>query len=338
MDVKGLTKRLPHSVRILFQREHTAIGRERLALLLSCYIPIMIIGVAANFIGITEPSAPFFNYTHTLCLAAAVVIFCLFYKHKIDIAVCLAAFTIIGQSILSIEMTYCALHPSSYYIFLIIANTVLLALNTMVSVAAYMKKNTIFLGFATIVIYIACAMIADDALLKSFIVVFTIAFCFVCIAGTLVATTTGKLEKDNENFRKGEVELLHILRLRRNEVRTFLSLSAKKYNHDGTKVLLESLDTRSRRNLLSNVENYLKTRDTDLDIITKAFPEFTPSEREICRLVLQGKRLGEICQTLDKNESNINSQRANMRRKLNLMPTDNLQKKLHERLDDMKAN
>lgn len=38
----------------------------------------------------------------------------------------------------------------------------------------------------------------------------------------------------------------------------------------------------------------------------------------MCCLVLRGKKLGEICTTPNKTESNINSQRANVRRKTHM--------------------
>ena len=82
------------------------------------------------------------------------------------------------------------------------------------------------------------------------------------------------------------------------------------------------------------MEAYLKTRNTDLEIIAQKFPELTPSEREICRLILQGKKLYDICRLLGKNESNVNSQRANMRKKLGLQPAENLQKALQQRLEE----
>lgn len=328
-----------------FPSEPTIVDKERLALLLFCYLPIMLVGVATNFLGLTQPSAPFFNYTHTLCLIVAAVALLLFCLRKINMAVCLGAFTIIGQSILGVEMIFCAMQQTNYYNFLIIANTVLLALNTMASLAAYLKINTIFLALSTIGVYIACAFIADSNILKSFIVVFAVAFFFVCFAGVMVATTTkhletsndklekdnSKLEKDNQNYRREEQEILQILHLRKSEVMAYLSLASQRHDYDSASVLFERLDSKSRHYLFSNVEDYIKTRTIDLETIKKVFPKFSPSEREICRLILLGKKLGEICFLLKKNESNVNSQRANMRRKLGLQPTDNLQKELEER-------
>lgn len=333
MNMKTAFLKATHPVRKLYRREHTVIGRQRLSLLLFCYLPILLIGVAANFMGLTQPTASFFSYTHTVALIAAAAVFWMFCRRRFDVGVTFSAFTILGQAIISIEMVYCALQPSDYYAMLIMANMVLLALNTMVAMAAYMKKTTTLLGFASLAVYIVCAVLADDPHLRSFIGVFTIAFLFVSLVGVAVAKSTGRLEQENTQLKKGEWEILHILRLKKNEVKTFVSLAAEKYDHDGTRVLLERLDRRARYNLLSNVEEYLKTRDTDLSVIARVFPELSPSEREIARLILHGKKLGDICLTLSKNESNVNSQRANMRRKLGLKPADNLQQALRQRLD-----
>ena len=53
-------------------------------------------------------------------------------------------------------------------------------------------------------------------------------------------------------------------------------------------------------------------------------PDLTHSELEICRLIVQGKKLDDIARLLNKSTSNINTQRSNIRRKLELKAEDNL--------------
>lgn len=336
METENLYTKLTEPVRKLYEKEHTTLGRQRLTLLLFCYLPILFIGILANFLGMTDPSAPFFKYTHTLIISAAAVFFGLYCKSRVSIATCLSAFIFIGQTVISIEMIYCALNPTTYYIMLIMANMVLLTMNMFVSMAASMKTNMLALGVATLAIYIAASFLADNALMKSFIIIFIIAFIFASMIGVWMAKSVNKMEAENEQMKKEELELLHILRLKKDEVKAFVSLASEKKSHDGTKTLLKRLDKKTKHNLLANVEEYMRTRDTDLDTIAQVFPEFTPSEREICRLILQGQKLNNICMTLNKNESNISSQRANMRKKLGLKPSDNLQTVLQQRLDEAK--
>lgn len=338
MDIKRFFTSPLNPFSGLYAREHTVIGRQRLTLLVYCYLPVMMLGVLANFFNFTQPSAKFFYYTHTLFLLAASVAMYLFYKQKINVAACLSCFTIIGQAIISIEMIYCSLQHSSYYSMLVMANMVFLALNTMVSVAAYMERNTVVLGIATICVYVACSYLADDPLLKCFIIVFLIAFTFVSLVGFWVAKSNNMMEEENERLKKNEMEILGILHVKKDEVKAYLSLTSERCTNERTKDLLWTLSKSSRHNLLMNIDEYIKSRNTDLERISEVFPEFTPSEREICRLILQGKKLGDICVALDKNESNVNSQRANMRKKLGLAPADNLQKQLQLRLAQHAGN
>lgn len=92
------------------------------------------------------------------------------------------------------------------------------------------------------------------------------------------------------------------------------------------------MDEKKQQNIINNIQNYLNERNTQLNDIKKALPELTPSEIEICRLILQGKKLGEICSILNKSESNINSQRAHIRKKLNMHPSENLLAVLKKRM------
>lgn len=330
--MKKLVMKFLQSLQWMLYKNQTFVGRQRLVLLLLCYIPVTLLGILSIFIGISGPQDSFFNYTHSAFLIGTAILLTLLFTHKADVSVCLAAFTLLGEATVSVEMIFAALHPTEYYLMLIVGDTVLLAMNTMVSVAASLKWNTMALGTATIATYVACMIITGDTALRSFLIVFVISFSLVSLVGLWVSMSTYHLDKENRRLKKGEAELLNLLRLKRNEVHAFVELASKESSTDGTRILLDRLDKKSRHTLLSNVEEFLKTRDTDMKIIEHAFPELTPSEKEICRLVLQGKKLGDICMTLNKNESNINSQRANVRRKLRMKPGENLQEKLQQRL------
>jgi DNA-binding CsgD family transcriptional regulator len=79
-----------------------------------------------------------------------------------------------------------------------------------------------------------------------------------------------------------------------------------------------------------------KRKDMKQENVSSRLPELSPSETEICRLIIQGKKQNEICTILGKKESNISCQRTNIRRKLNLTPDENLKKALIERLRSTK--
>lgn len=328
----------PPKLRQMYEQETSGFNRQRYMLLFLFYIPVTFFAVIAEAVGLTGPTDTFFNYTHAEYIILSTIWLLLFFNKKINISTCLALFTAIGQLTISVEMIYVAFTPTEYNKMLIVANTVLLAMNAMVSMTVYLRWNTMILGVITIATYVICMLITDDAAMRSFLILFLITFSMISIFGLWVAKISYKMEQEYTQLKKNNADLLHILRLKKDEVMTYISLASEKHSHDGLRVMMDRLDKKSMHNLLTNVELYLKNRDTDLKIIEKCFPELTPSERDICRLILQGKKLGEICTMLDKSESNINSQRANMRRKLGLQSSDNLMERLQLRLNEYRGD
>lgn len=64
--------------------------------------------------------------------------------------------------------------------------------------------------------------------------------------------------------------------------------------------------------------------------------ELTKSEKVICKLILEGKTLKEICSILNKSESNITSQRCHIRRKLKMGRKDDLRRTLELKIIEVR--
>lgn len=96
--------------------------------------------------------------------------------------------------------------------------------------------------------------------------------------------------------------------------------------------MLDLLGEASQKNVIDNVMQYLQTRELSKQNIERVFPELSASEQEICYLILQNRKLSEICTLLNKSESNITTQRANIRKKFGMGSADNLKKVLEKRI------
>ena len=66
--------------------------------------------------------------------------------------------------------------------------------------------------------------------------------------------------------------------------------------------------------------------------LVETFTEFTPTEIEVARLILLDKKLKEICIIMGKSETNINSVRSHIRKKMGLGPNDILKEALESRV------
>lgn len=254
-------------------------------------------------------------------------------NRKISLKQAIITIAVSTQLETSGEMIYCALYPSYYHTMLIVGNLVLCAITVLFSVAADIRKLPIALTVLSMGTYSLCTLITKDESLINFFIIFTLVFTTICILGERLIHTVKILELENKNLKQDEEELLRFLRMNKQQVRTYIEFSKKKNpDEKEMKHLLELLDESSQRNIINSVSHFLIEKQTTIDQISLAFPELTPSEHEICRLILQGKKLSDICEILNKTENNVTAHRGHIRKKLNLKPEDNLKKSLEIRM------
>ena len=95
--------------------------------------------------------------------------------------------------------------------------------------------------------------------------------------------------------------------------------------------LLSRLSPEQQQNILERAAEQLKTSELSKKAWDLVCADLTNSERVICQMVLEGKMLKEICNELNKSESNITSQRSHIRKKLNMDRKDDLRRELEKR-------
>lgn len=328
--------RMTGRCRSFLRRERSFLGHQRL-LSLVYYTLLLVFGLAANLAGIAGPLSPFFAWLNTTYLLVTLLLFSGYAFRKLPLAATISMMTLVTQLSTSVEMLYCALSPTSYNLMLIVGNTVLLAVNTIFSLVAYLKYNSYILSALTMGVYAVCMAITGDPALYNFFLIFLLAFAFISLLGHRLVRNAYRLEAENTTLRRDETELFLFLRMNREQVKAYIELAKEDCQHDDTGRLLELMGEESQRNVMANVSAYIRRREAEDCRMEHVFPELTPSERDICRLVLQDKKLGEICFLLKKSETNINSTRAHIRKKLGLQPSDRLDKALKERMKAAKG-
>lgn len=297
---------------------------------------ILFIGVPLNLLGLTGPSERFYFWMNVANLLVCLTVFALYFYKKISLKLALSLMLISSQLETSGEMLNCALNPSNYHMQLIVGNIVLSSVLIMLAVTAYIRRLPIILSFVCMGMYTACIVITRNEILINFYILFVLVFVAICILGEKLIQTTKALELENIHLKQDEAELLQFLRMNKQQVHAYIEFSKKKNpNSKEMEQLLDLLDESSQRNIINSVSNYLTEKQTTIDLIAAAFPELTPSEHEICRLVLQGKKLNDICEILNKTENNVTAHRGHIRKKLNLKPEDNLKKILELRMQCM---
>lgn len=90
------------------------------------------------------------------------------------------------------------------------------------------------------------------------------------------------------------------------------------------------LDERTEANLIRAVEQRVAQRKMQHADISAVLPTLTPTEQEVCRLIIGGKTIIEIASILHKNANNVSSVRIHIRKKLGLATGKDLREALLE--------
>ena len=100
--------------------------------------------------------------------------------------------------------------------------------------------------------------------------------------------------------------------------------------------LLERLSPEIRQRIVHHATERLRKEEVEKLAWDMVCADLTKSEKEICKLVLEGNSLKDICQRLDKSESNITSQRCHIRKKLNMDRKDDLRGTLEMKIAELR--
>lgn len=307
-------------------------GRQQLITFV-LYTLAMVLGLTANLCGLTGPQNRFTFVLNSVFLAVVILLAMLFLIGRLSLARTFCLVMVVAQLFTCSEMLFCALYPSAYRLMLIVGNIVLLSVNVMFSLIAYLKNVPYLLGALAMATYIACVVITENDALESFCLVFLLMFLAITVLGNMLVRNMKRLSRENTELRQEEEDILHALKLEKQQVLAYVKLAKQRHDVSYTQNILEQLADESRDNVIRNVKEAINEEEMKKSRMAEIFPELTPSEIEICRLVILEKTLNEVCEILGKTEGNITCQRSNIRRKLGLKPADNLKKVLQARFN-----
>lgn len=202
----------------------------------------------------------------------------------------------------------------------------------MLSICAYMSNISILLSSLIIASYTICTLITDEPFLYSYLPLVIIIYTMIPLLGRSLHSNISSLLKSSNLLKEEEEMLLKRLQMKREELFAFAKLLSENNPEEKTNSLLSIIGEQSKENLFTALAAHQKKEKSKLDTIRRIYPYLSPSELNICRLILQDKTVSQICELLHRSSGNITSQRANIRAKLGLKKSDNLKEALQERM------
>lgn len=207
--------------------------------------------------------------------------------------------------------------------------------------------TTINVAVCYIIVFVGCmAMLPRTLMACTVINIFTVATCrivtheqmygqlltvfgILMIATTVFCFVSRKLlhEEHTEllDYASTVDQILQVFNMNKTELLTILQLS--KANDAQTiydDELIGRLSPKTLRNFLHVAAQIERMQTSQREVTQERFPMLSPAELDVCRLVEQGLTLKQIAEALGKSTSNVSTVRGNIRKKLGLLPNDDL--------------
>lgn len=316
----------------LLKRESNYLDRQRQWLLV-CFAVMLSLGILSNILGVSGAFDPFFTASNIVFLVVVVSSFAAYLLGKIGVVKGITFLAVATQVFIGMDILYSAFVPTlKDNTMVILINMLILAGNMFFSLAAYQARLTRWLVGIALGVYLVCVIVTGNESLRNHFFMMLLILLFISVLSLGIARNGEYLVNANKILQREEEELLQVLRINKKQIKAYVALAKERHDVKQTEHLLDLLGEASQKNVIDNVLQYIQTRELSKQNLERVFPELSSSEREICYLILQNKKLSEIGILLNKTESNITTQRGNIRKKLWMNPSDNLQKVLEKRI------
>ena len=298
------------------------------------YVLILVLGILSDLLEISGSFDIFYKYTNSIMLLLILLWVACYLTKCTSILRTVSLLSVTTQLFIAIDAVYCVVNPSVPHTqMVILVNILILTGNTMFSIATYQGLMVLVNVVIAIVAFFSCMMFSANSDYEQYVVMVLLVFTYIGILGLHIARISQRLQDENISIKQEDEELMHLLKLNKEQLKLYIQLAKKEYSEDETRLILSQFNERTQKYIIHNMTKYINAEASTDECIEQAFPDLTPSERNIAQLILRGCKLSSICMILNKTETNVSTQRANIRRKLGLKSTDSLYEALKTRMD-----
>lgn len=292
-----------------------------------------IIGYPLHIIGVWGSGNTFLQSMSIAIEILLLAIGALYYFKRISLYHAFFSYGFMMVIMQSVKIVYLAYAMPANGTFLILFNSVICLLVVFLLASGYMDTIPFYLTGINFLAFVAIHFIRPNSIQNQFVVFFIFIELLDCILGKIAFHSIHQVETENKVYREEESDILNAFNMKREELVAYIFMSKK--NEQTKKDITEffdNLDERSERNIIKAV----KLRETTVSMenadVTKAFPQLSPTEADVCRLVLHGKTINEISRLTGKTANNVSAVRNHIRKKLGLDSNQDLKDYLCSRL------
>ena len=314
----------------LDRRSHNWQQRLCLITFLMLSLSVVVLGVPMHFIGMIGRCDTILYTISAMSWAATLTILIMYLTQRMRLTVAISSFGILTQLAESARIVYVAMERPDGFEETIVFNLVIsLALIIYMVMAAvrHMPTILVLMSIATIT---SAYLYTDGEINRQIVVIFVIVEIFTCILGEMIRRGIRSMQRENADYHSTLNRVLSTFHMTKTELLAYIQLGRGEQSDKDINDFFNRLDERTEANLIRAVEQRVAQRKMQHADISAVLPTLTPTEQEVCRLIIGGKTIIEIASILHKNANNVSSVRIHIRKKLGLATGKDLREALLE--------
>lgn len=312
----------------LDRRSHN--WQERLCLITFLVLSssVILAGVPMHFIGLVGRGNTMLYAISAIVWAMTLAILVLYLRQRVSLKTAMTSFGILTQLTDSARIVHMAMtQPPGFNETIVFNQIISLALIIYLVMASLRHIPTIIASISIATIVFAY-LYTDGEVNKQIAMIFIITEIFTCVLGELIRRGIRNTQCENEDYHDTLDQLLTTFHMTKTELLAYIQLGRGGMTDKDVSNFFNHLDEHTEANLIRAVEQRMAHRRMQHADISATLPSLTPTEREVCRLIIGGKTILEIATILDKTPNNISSVRIHIRKKLGLATSDDLREAL----------
>lgn len=312
----------------LYLRSHNWQQRLCLITFMVLCLSVVILGVPMHMAGLIGRGDTTLYAISAVTWVATAAILALFIMKRLRLNVAISTFGIITQLAESTRIVYAAVvQPEGFADTILFNQIISLALIIYLVMAAVRHTPT-----ATAAISIATLLFAfihsNGGINPQTVAIFVIVEVFTCVLGELIRRGIRNMQRENDDYHTTISQLLASFHMTKTELLAYLQMGRGGMDSKSINEFFNHLDNRTEANLIWSVEQRIAHRHMQRADIATVLPTLSPTEQEVCRLIIGGKSIVEIADIMNKNTNNISTVRIHIRKKLKLTKGEDLRQAL----------
>ena len=321
------SKLLEHLTIFLDRRSHN--WQQRMCLITFLMLSLsVVLGVPMHIMGIVGRSSGILYAISALMWLMTVVLFVLYMTRRMSLKMAISTFGLLTQLTGSARIVYMAVERPEGFDQTILFNQIISLALIIYLVMAVVRHIPTIIAIISIVTIVFAYLYTDGGFNKQIVVIFIVVEMFTCVLGEMIRRGIRGMQCENADYNTTINRVLATFHMTKTELLAYLQLGRGEQSDKDITDFFDRLDERTEANLIRAVEQRMAHRRMQHANISSVLPSLTPTEQEVCRLIIGGKTIYEIASILNKTPNNISSVRIHIRKKLGLATSDDLREVL----------